>query len=235
LVGPLTRTLAAAGYAEPMFDRFTDRAKKVLGLARETALELHHDQIKPEHLLLGLIEEGTGVAVHVLRSLGVDLVSVRRDLEQLTPTGEEPVDAAACLPFSPAAKIALEVSMTTATRMGHDYIGTEHLVLGLASDGAGRTAEVLRRHAVEGDALHREVLEFVGEAPLLPTDPDWQPPGLPATSRMVWTHWYTEGRPQSEGCYQDGRRQGHWTFWTPDGAVDPARTGQYVDGERTGD
>src|SRR5215210_7659636 len=110
---------------EQMFERFTDRARRVVVLAQEEARMLNHNYIGTEHILLGLIHEGEGVAAKALESLGISLEGVR----QQAPSGH--------IPFTPRAKKVLELSLREALQLGHNYIGTEHILLGLIREGEG--------------------------------------------------------------------------------------------------
>ena len=124
-----------------MFERFTDRARRVLVLAQEEARLLEHNFIGTEHLLLGLVAEDEGVAAHALRSLGVSLDMVReRVAEAIGPAGSSTTGSP---PFMPRAKKVLELSLREAMQLGHDYIGTEHMLLGLVREGEGVGAQIL--------------------------------------------------------------------------------------------
>jgi ATP-dependent Clp protease ATP-binding subunit ClpC len=126
-----------------MFERFTDRARRVVVLAQEEARRLNHNYVGTEHLLLGLLREGEGVAAKALTSLGISLEAVRGQVEeiigqgQVTPTGH--------IPFTSRAKKVLELSLREALQLGHNYIGTEHILLGLLSEGEGVAAQVLAK------------------------------------------------------------------------------------------
>jgi ATP-dependent Clp protease ATP-binding subunit ClpA len=124
-----------------MFERFTDRSRRVLVLAQEEARQLNHSFIGTEHILLGLIHEGDGVAARTLDSLGITLTAVRERVEEaIGMTGTVPSGAP---PFTPRAKKVLELSLREALQLGHSYIGTEHMLLGLVSEGDGVAAQVL--------------------------------------------------------------------------------------------
>jgi ATP-dependent Clp protease ATP-binding subunit ClpC len=124
-----------------MFERFTDRSRRVLVLAQEEARQLNHSFIGTEHILLGLIHEGDGVAARSLDSLGITLRAVRERVEEaIGMTGTVPSSAP---PFTPRAKKVLELSLREALQLGHSYIGTEHMLLGLVSEGDGVAAQVL--------------------------------------------------------------------------------------------
>ncbi|MCK5492373.1 MAG: NDP-hexose 4-ketoreductase, partial [Candidatus Omnitrophica bacterium] len=125
-----------------MFNRFTERARKILVLAKEEARRFNHDYIGTEHMLLGLIREGEGVACAVLQNLGVDLDRIRIEIEKLISPGS----VAAVLgdiPFTPRAKKALELAAEEARSLGHNYIGTEHIFLGLLREEEGIASQVL--------------------------------------------------------------------------------------------
>ena len=113
-----------------MFDRFSERAKKTMSLARQAALRLQHDYIDAAHILLGIADEGTGVAVNVLNQMGVTPTALREQVEQRLPKGRNAVAALKQLPFTPRGKRLLEGSLEAARELGHNYIGTEHLLLG---------------------------------------------------------------------------------------------------------
>ena len=124
-----------------MFERFTDRARRVLVLAQEEARLLNHNFIGTEHILLGLIHEGEGVAAKALESLGISLEAVREKVEEtIGPAGSSTTGSP---PFTPRAKKVLELSLREALQLGHNYIGTEHMLLGLVREGEGVAAQVL--------------------------------------------------------------------------------------------
>jgi ATP-dependent Clp protease ATP-binding subunit ClpC len=128
-----------------LFERFTDRARRVLVLAQEEARLLNHSFIGTEHILLGLIHEGEGLAAKALESLGISLEAVREKVEEtIGPAGSAPTGSP---PFTPRAKKVLELSLREALQLGHNYIGTEHMLLGLVREGEGVAAQVLRASA----------------------------------------------------------------------------------------
>jgi ATP-dependent Clp protease ATP-binding subunit ClpC len=147
-----------------MFDRFTDRARKVMGLARQEAQRFNHDYIGTEHVLLGLVQEGSGVAATVLKNLDIDLKKIRQEVEKLVSTGTTMVTMGQ-LPFTPRAKKVLELSLEEASNLGHTYIGTEHLLLGLIRESEGIAAQVLRNLKVKVEDVREEVLELLGAEP----------------------------------------------------------------------
>jgi len=124
-----------------MFERFTDRARRVVVLAQEEARLLNHNYIGTEHILLGLIHEGEGVAAKALESLGISLEAVRNQVEEII--GQGGTSPSGHIPFTPRAKKVLELSLREALQLGHNYIGTEHILLGLIREGEGVAAQVL--------------------------------------------------------------------------------------------
>jgi ATP-dependent Clp protease ATP-binding subunit ClpC len=124
-----------------MFERFTDRARRVVVLAQEEARKLNHNYIGTEHLLLGLIRESEGVAAKALESLGISLDAVRQQVREIIGQGQQPPSGH--IPFTKRAKKALELSTRESMQLGHNYIGTEHILLGLLREGDGVAAQVL--------------------------------------------------------------------------------------------
>ncbi|MFH1549184.1 MAG: ATP-dependent Clp protease ATP-binding subunit [Planctomycetota bacterium] len=150
-----------------MFDRFTDRARKVMSLARQEAQKLNHDYIGTEHILLGLVQEGSGVAATVLRNLDIELKKIRIELEKMVKSGS-PTMTVGQLPFTPRAKRVLELSAEEANNLNHNYIGTEHLLLGLLREQDGYAARVLMNLGVKLEDVREEVLEILGADPSAP-------------------------------------------------------------------
>jgi ATP-dependent Clp protease ATP-binding subunit ClpC len=144
-----------------MFERFTDRARRVVVLAQEEARDLDHNYIGTEHLLLGLCHEGAGVAA--LEALGVSLAAVREQVEVIVGRGGQPPSGH--IPFTPRAKKVLELSLRESQQLGHDYIGTEHLLLGLIREGQGVAAQVLGNLGVDLGRARRQVIELLGGGP----------------------------------------------------------------------
>jgi ATP-dependent Clp protease ATP-binding subunit ClpA len=143
-----------------MFERFTDRARRVVVLAQEEARMLNHDYIGTEHLLLGLIHEGQGVAARALESLGVSLEAVRQQVEEIIGQGQqEPLSGH--IPFTPRAKKVLELSLREALQLGHNYIGTEHILLGLIHEGEGVAAQVLVKLGADFDRVRQQVVQLL--------------------------------------------------------------------------
>ena len=142
-----------------MFERFTDRARRVVVLAQEEARLLDHNYIGTEHLLLGLIDEGEGVACRTLESLGVDADRIRNEVVRIVGRGPEPT--VGHVPFTPQAKKILELALREALQMGHNYIGTEHILLGLIRVEGGVSAEVLEQLGVDADRVRQTVVQLL--------------------------------------------------------------------------
>ena len=146
-----------------MFNRFTERARKVIILAKEEARRFNHDYIGTEHILLGLIREGEGVAAAVLQKLGVSLENIRLEIEKLVQPGPT-TQIIGDIPFTPRAKKALELAAEEARSLGHNYIGTEHLLLGLIREGEGISSQVLLNLGMDLNSVRNEVMELLGSA-----------------------------------------------------------------------
>ncbi|UYV12326.1 MAG: ATP-dependent Clp protease ATP-binding subunit [Phycisphaera sp.] len=144
-----------------MFERFTDRARKVMGLANQEAQRLNHEYIGTEHILLGLVKEGSGVGANVLKNLDVDLRKVRLEVEKLVKAGPEMVTMGK-LPQTPRAKKVIEYAIEEARSLNHNYVGTEHLLLGLLREQDGVAAQVLRNLGLKLDEVREEVLNLLG-------------------------------------------------------------------------
>src|SRR5512139_1491197 len=142
-----------------MFERFTDRARRVVVLAQEEARMLNHNYIGTEHILLGLIHEGEGVASKALESLGISLESVREQVQEIIGQGEEVT--AGQIPFTPRAKKVLELSLREALQLGHNYIGTEHILLGLIREGEGVAAQVLVKLGADLNRVRQQVIQLL--------------------------------------------------------------------------
>jgi ATP-dependent Clp protease ATP-binding subunit ClpA len=142
-----------------MFERFSDRARRVVVLAQEEARMLNHDYIGTEHILLGLIHEGEGVAAKALESLGISLQAVRQQVEEIIGRGQQAPSGH--VPFTPRAKKALELAQREADAFGHNYIGTEHLVLGLIREGDGVAAQVLERLGADLNRVRQQVIQLL--------------------------------------------------------------------------
>ncbi|MCP2270769.1 ATP-dependent Clp protease ATP-binding subunit, partial [Actinokineospora diospyrosa] len=142
-----------------MFERFTDRARRVVVLAQEEARMLNHNYIGTEHILLGLIHEGEGVAAKALESLGIALEGVRQQVEEIIGQGQHAPSGH--IPFTPRAKKVLELSLREALQLGHNYIGTEHILLGLIREGEGVAAQVLVKLGADLNRVRQQVLQLL--------------------------------------------------------------------------
>ena len=142
-----------------MFERFTDRARRVVVLAQEEARLLNHNYIGTEHILLGLIHEGEGVAAKALESLGISLEAVRSQVEELIGQGGS--SPSGHIPFTPRAKKVLELSLREALQLGHNYIGTEHILLGLIREGEGVAAQVLVKLGADLSRVRQQVIQLL--------------------------------------------------------------------------
>jgi ATP-dependent Clp protease ATP-binding subunit ClpC len=142
-----------------MFERFTDRARRVVVLAQEEARLLNHNYIGTEHILLGLIHEGEGVAAKALESLGISLEKVRQQVEEIIGAGQSPPSGH--IPFTPRAKKVLELSLREALQLGHNYIGTEHILLGLIREGEGVAAQVLVKLGADLGRVRQQVIQLL--------------------------------------------------------------------------
>ena len=146
-----------------MFDRFTERARKVIILAKEEAKRFNHDYIGTEHILLGLIKEGESVAAAVLQNLGLSLDTIRLEVEKLVQFGPSTI-VSGDIPFTPKAKKVIELAMDEARRLGHNYIGTEHLLLGLIKEGEGVASHVLMNLGLNLNKVRSEVIKLLGSS-----------------------------------------------------------------------
>lgn len=144
-----------------MYERFTDRACEVMQLANQEAQRFNHEYIGTEHILLGLVKDETGVACNVLKNLGVDLRGIRLETEKHVTAGPEMVTMGR-LPQTPLAKLAIEHTITEARQLGHNYVGTEHLLLGLLREPSIATV-VLQALGVTAEAVRAEVLDLLAQ------------------------------------------------------------------------
>ncbi len=142
-----------------MFERFTERARRVVVLAQEEARMLNHNYIGTEHILLGLIHEGTGVAARALESLGISLQAVRQQVEEIIGQGQQAPSGH--IPFTPRAKKVLELSLREAKQLGRDYISTEHILLGLVREGDGVAAQVLVKLGADMNRTRQQVIQLL--------------------------------------------------------------------------
>src|SRR5438874_6687263 len=144
-----------------MFERFTDRARKVMALANQEAQRFNHEYIGTEHILLGLVKEGSGVGANVLKNLDVDLRKVRLEVEKLVKAGPEMVTMGK-LPQTPRAKKVIEYAIEEARNLNHNYVGTEHLLLVLLREHEGVAAQVLMNLSLKLEEVREEVLNLLG-------------------------------------------------------------------------
>ncbi len=167
-----------------MFERFTDRARRVVVLAQEEARMLNHNYIGTEHILLGLIHEGEGVAAKALESLGISLEGVRSQVEEIIGQGQQAPSGH--IPFTPRAKKVLELSLREALQLGHNYIGTEHILLGLIREGEGVAAQVLVKLGADLSRVRQQVIQLLsgyqGKEPATSGAPG---EGTPSTSLVL--------------------------------------------------
>ena len=146
-----------------MFERFTDRARRVIVLAQEEARMLSHSYIGTEHLLLGLLADGGGTAAQALESLGVTLEAAREQVREIIGEGQQAQQGH--IPFTPRAKKVLELSLREALNLGDDHIGTEHQLLGLIAEADGVGAQIVARLGASRRAVHDKVIELIGSEP----------------------------------------------------------------------
>ena len=146
-----------------MFNKFTERARKVILLAKQEAKRFNHDYIGTEHILLGLIKEGESVAAAVLQNLGLSLETIRLEVEKLVQFGPSTI-VSGDIPFTPKAKKVIELAMDEARRLGHNYIGTEHLLLGLIKEGEGVASHVLMNVGLDLNKVRAEVIKLLGSS-----------------------------------------------------------------------
>ncbi len=177
-----------------MFDKFTDRARKIIALAQKEAERFRHDYIGTEHLLLGLVKEGSGVAVTALNNLSVDVEKVRREVEKLVVIADKPAPSGP-LPFTPQAKRVLELASEEARGLGHPYIGTEHILLGLLSEQDSVAAQVLINLDLKLEDVRSEILDLLGAS-------DVSKPPAPAGEKTE------AGEKPAAGGKKQGKKEG---------------------------
>ena len=148
-------------FDDPIYERFTERARKVMQLANQEAQRFNHEYVGTEHILLGLVKEGSGVAANVLKNLDVDLRKIRHEVEKLVRSGPDMVTMGK-LPLTPRAKKVIEYAVDEARQLGHGYVGTEHLLLGLLREPEGVAAQVLRNLNLKLEEVRQTVLGFLG-------------------------------------------------------------------------
>src|SRR5258705_9614996 len=166
-----------------MHDKFTERVRKVIYLAREEAARLQHDYIGTEHLLLGVIREGEGIAATVLNNLGLDLDRIRQEVENMVSASGGTMTIGE-IPFTPRAKRVLELAVEEARSLGHNYVGTEHLLLGLIREGEGVAAKVLLELGVDRKRVREETLKLLGGTPSSSTTEREERPETPALNQF---------------------------------------------------
>ncbi|NQD90394.1 AAA family ATPase, partial [Paenarthrobacter sp. CM16] len=170
-----------------MFERFTDRARRVVVLAQEEARMLNHNYIGTEHILLGLIHEGEGVAAKALESLSISLDGVREQVQEIIGQGQQAPSGH--IPFTPRAKKVLELSLREALQLGHNYIGTEHILLGLIREGEGVAAQVLVKLGADLNRVRQQVIQLLsgyqGKETAGSGSGQGQPEGTPAGSVVL--------------------------------------------------
>jgi Clp amino terminal domain, pathogenicity island component len=142
-----------------MFERFTDRARRVVVHAQEEARRLNHNYIGTEHILLGLLREGEGIAAKALKSLGISLDAVRQQVEEIIGQGQQAPSGH--IPFTPRAKKVLELALRESLQLGHNYIGTEHILLGLIREGDGVAAQVLVRLGADLNRVRQQTIQLL--------------------------------------------------------------------------
>ena len=215
-----------------MFERFTDRARRVVVQAQEESRRLNHNYIGTEHLLLGLLREDQGSAAAALAALEVGLDPAREQVAEIVGRGQQAPSGH--IAFTPRAKKVLELSLREALRLGHPYIGPEHILLGLLTEGQGVAVEVLRVLGAPPERVRAQVLELVppaGEEPAdLPEAGRCASPSPRRGSISCWTGWTpsTGGWPPSSGGWRHRRC---WASRRPrPSPADPARPGRAAPG-----
>src|SRR5215469_5401213 len=178
--------------SDESMSNFTPRAQQVLALARKEADRFNHNYLGTEHLLLGLIKLGQGVAVNVLQGMGIDLETVRMEVEKQTGTGPDQ-KMIGNIPYTPRVKKVLDLARREAKNLNHTYIGTEHLLLGLLREGDGIAAQVLRNLDVDIEEARQRVLKELD--PNIVPNPLLQPPAKPNIPFVPVRQWFgrTEG------------------------------------------
>ena len=192
------------------FDRFNDRAKRVLALAQDEAIRFNHNYIGTEHVLLGLVREGEGVAARVLDSLGVELSKVRTAVEHTIGRGPE-ATAPTDITLSPRTKKVVELAIDEARKLGHSHVGTEHLLLGIVREGEGIAAQVLGSLGVAVDKVRHQTIATLGQQGAGPGQPDRRDPRFEKyyDAQGKKRDWYCEdvlsGKMTVEVVHQDDR------------------------------
>ena len=176
-----------------MFERFTERARQVVVLAQDEARTLNHHYIGTEHLLLGLLREEEGIAARVLASLNVTLEEVRTRVAQTVGVGDDPVTTGQ-IPFTPRAKKVLELALREALSLGHNYIGTEHILLGLVLENNGVAARILLELDADDEKIRNEIIRMLsGQGAIVgrPAGRPWpEAENVPSTARRSGRPWH---------------------------------------------
>lgn len=194
-----------------MYEKFTERARKVMSLARQESQRLNSDAIKTEHVLLGIVEEAGGVAAKVLKNLGGDLDRVRKEVERLVaPIPTSPTAMLGQLPISPRVKQALVLAEEAAAMMGHPVIGTEHILMGLLKENEGVAAQVLINLGLNLSEVKTMVLEVLGvkegTTPRVVAEP------VPVPTNDKWT-WQKIGTIEVLSIVSEGETPSTLTMW----------------------
>lgn len=155
-----------------MYERFTDRSRKVMSLANQHAQRFNHEYIAPEHMLLGLVQEGSGVGATTLKNLDVDLRKLKAEIEKLVTPGPDMVIMGK-LPLTPNSKVAIEAAINEARILKHNYVGTEHLLLGLLSNKETVASKSLAAMGITADSVREEVLNLLGAEAEKPEAKAW--------------------------------------------------------------
>ena len=179
-----------------MFEKFSDRARRVVVLSQEEARLLNHNYIGTEHILLGLVHEDEGVAARALKSLNIRLDAVRGEVEEIIGQGGSPPSDH--IPFTPRAKKVLELSLREAIQLGHNYIGTEHILLGLVREGEGVACQVLVKLGADLPKVRARVLQLVAESPGRGTGGWIFRPSSELTAVLDEAHRVAEARGEAE-------------------------------------
>ncbi len=175
-----------------MFERFTDRARRIVVLAQEEARRLNHNYIGTEHILLGLIRESGGVAARALESLGISLDAVRQQVGEIIGQGQH--EPPGHIPFTKRAKKALELSMRESMQLGHNYIGTEHILLGLLREGDGVAAEVLVKLGADLNLVRQQVIQLLHGSGSTRWTIAWRRSNAGQACDLAWTSWIGRSR-----------------------------------------
>jgi len=179
-----------------MYERFTDRARKVMAYANQEAQRLNHEYIACEHLFLGIIKEGSGVASSVLRDNNVNLEQARLEIQKLVPAGPEIFSICSKLPNTPRAKKAIEAAINAARELNHNYVGTEHILLGILREGDNIATQVLEKMGLSGGAVKASILKILDEKKETTKQKETKlEEGLPPVSKIkIWVAFIGEDK-----------------------------------------